>query len=72
MMESEVSHLDWVGFVPFTIIMVSLVFIILASILVKPWQPKVTLVVIGTVITLFVVFVMIFLVGGALLSIWVP
>ncbi len=70
-MESEVSHISWLGFIPFTIIMVSLSFIILASILGKPWKPKVTLIVIGSILTLYVTFVLIFLIGGAFFSLFI-
>ena len=71
-MEAGISHIDWLGFIPFTIIMVSLFCIILASILIKPWKLKVTLIVIGSIFTLFVAFVLIFLAGGAFFSLFIP
>lgn len=71
-MEAEVSHLGWLGFIPFTIVIGSLFFIILSSILVKPWKPRVTGVFIGSVLILFVLFILGFWLGGKIFGIFIP
>ena len=71
-MEAEVSHIGWLGFVVFTIVVGSLSFIILSAILGKPWKPRVTLVFIGSILLLFAGVVAILWIGGGILGIFVP
>lgn len=71
-MSTEVSHLSWLGFVPFTIVMGSLLFIILSAVLGKPRRSNVPLVLVGSLVSLFAVFVAMFWIGGGLLSLFVP
>lgn len=72
MMEAEVSHIGWLGFIVFTIVVGSLSLIILAAILGKPWKPKVTLVFIGSILLLFTGFIVASWIGGAVFGIFVP
>jgi hypothetical protein len=71
-MEAEISHIGWLGFVPFTIIIGSLFFTILAAILVKPWKLRVTLMVIGSIFLLAVFFVAFLWVGELIAGLFVP
>lgn len=72
MMDPKVSHLGWLGFIPFTIVVGSLFLIILSSILVKPWKPRVAGVFIGTVLILFVLFILGLWLGGRIFELLVP
>ena len=71
MMDAEAVNIDWLGFIVFTLVIGSLCLIILASILGKPWRPKVTLLFIGMILTLAVTFVAFTWLFGAFLSIFV-
>ncbi len=42
-MSTEVSHIPWLGFIILSIVVGSLLLIILAAILGKPWKPKATM-----------------------------
>jgi hypothetical protein len=67
-MSAEVAHLGWLGYVILAIVMGSLFFIILAAILGRPRKPKVTLLLIGTIVGLFVAVVLGMWVGGLVFS----
>ncbi len=69
-MQGEALNTDWLGFVVFAIVIGSLFLIILASILGRPWKPKVTLVFIGLMFTLAVSFVAFTWLFGKFLSIF--
>lgn len=69
-MHGETLNIAWLGFIVVGIVFGSLFLIILATILGKPWKPKVTLVFIGMIVTLAVVFVAFFWLFGAFLSIF--
>lgn len=66
------ANIAWLGLVPFTIIIGSLSLMILSAILIKPRRSKITLVFIGTILTLYTAFVSFFLIVGAFFSIFVP
>ncbi|MBI2328494.1 MAG: hypothetical protein HYU85_02485 [Chloroflexi bacterium] len=66
------SHIPWLGYITFTIVLGSLSLVILASFLVKPWQPKVTAVFIGSILTLFGGFILFTFVWGLILGIFIP
>jgi hypothetical protein len=68
-MNTEVAHIGWLGYVILTIVMSSLFFIILAAILGRPRKPKVTLLVVGTIIGLFVAVVAGMWIGGLIFSV---
>ncbi len=69
-MHGETLNIAWLGFVVVGIVFGSLFLIILASILGKPWKPKVTLTFIGMLVTLTVAFIAFFWLFGAVLSIF--
>ncbi len=71
-MINQVGHLGGLGWIVFTIIAGSLFLTILAAILVRPWKPKVTLLVLGTMLTLAIAFVLVFWLGGRIFSAFVP
>ncbi len=71
-MINQVGHIGGLGWIIFTIIVGSLFLTILAAILVRPWKSKVTLLVLGTMLTLTVAFVLAFWLGGHIFSAFVP
>ncbi len=71
-MITEVAQPMWVGFIPFTIIVGSLSLAILASILVRPALPRVTLVFVGTILTLLSTLVVTTWAGGIVFSAIIP
>ncbi len=62
MINAEVGHLSWLGFIPFGIVMGSLFAIILAATFGKPRKPRVTLIFLGSLVTLL---------GFTLVGLWV-
>jgi hypothetical protein len=71
-MINQVGHIGWLGWIVFAIVVGSLFFTILAAILGRPWKPRVTLVVVMTMLTLAVAFVLAFWLGGRIFSAFVP
>ena len=71
-MITEVARPMWVGFIPFAIIVGSLSLAILASILVRPAVPRVTLVFVGTIFMLLSALVVTTWAGGIVFSAIIP
>lgn len=71
-MINQVGHIGWLGWIVFAIVIGSLFLTILAAILVRPWKPKATLLVLGTMFTLAIAFVLTFWLGGLIFSAFVP
>jgi len=65
---SEVAHIRWLGLVVLAIVWGSLAFIALATMLFRPWKPKVVLVVLGSLLGLFVAVAGSIWVGGLVFS----
>ena len=68
----EAASPMWIGFIPFTIIVGSLSLSILASILVRPAVPRVTLVFVGTIFFLLAAFIAATWAGGVFFSSIIP
>ena len=66
------GHLEGLGYITFGIVFGSLLLVILASLLIKPWKPKVTAVFIGSILTLFGSFILFTFVSGLILEIFIP
>lgn len=62
----------WIGYIPFTILVGSLCLAILASILVRPFQARTTLVFVGTILFLFSALLVGTWGGGLLFSLIIP
>ena len=71
-MISQVGHIGWLGWITFTIVVGSLFLTILAAILGRPSKPKVTLLVLVSMATLAIAFVLAFWFGGLVFSAFVP
>jgi len=71
-MINQVGHIGWLGWIVFAIVAGSLILTILAAVLVRPWKPKVTLLVVVTMFTLAIAFVLAFWLGGNIFSAFVP
>jgi hypothetical protein len=71
-MINQVGHIGWLGWIVFAIVVGSLFFTILAAMLGRPWKPRVTLLVLVTVFTLAIAFVLAFWLGGRIFSAFVP
>ncbi len=71
-MISQVGHIGWLGWIVFAIVVGSLFLTILAAVLGRPWKPRVTLLVVVTMFTLAIVFVLAFWLGGFIFSAFVP
>jgi hypothetical protein len=71
-MINQVGHIGWLGWIVFAIVVGSLFLTILAAILGRPWKPKVTLLVLATMFTLAIAFVLAFWLGGLVFSAFVP
>ena len=69
---SQIGHIGWLGWIVFAIVVGSLLFTILAAILGRPWKPRVTLLVLMTMFTMAIAFVMTFWLGGRIFSAFVP
>jgi len=69
---NQVGHIGWLGWIVFAIVVGSLFLTILAAVLGRPWKPKVTLLVLGTMFTLAIAFVLAFWLGGRIFSAFVP
>ena len=67
-MTDQINHIDWLGAVVFAIVIGSVLCVVLAAVLGRPWKPKVTLVFIGTLLTLLVVVLVGTWVGGYIFS----
>lgn len=67
-MSGDVGHIDWLGFIVFGIIFGSLLFIVLAATFARPWQPRVTVIVLGSLFTLSVFSIAGAWVAGHLIS----
>ncbi len=67
-MINQVGHIGWLGWITFTIVVGSLFLTILAAILGRPQRPKVTLLVVLTMATLAIAFVLAFWFGGLVFS----
>ena len=68
MMPSSFGHAEGLGFIVFAIVMGSLFLILVAAAFGKPWKPKVTLLVLTTLVVLSVAVVFGVWVGGHLFS----
>ncbi len=71
-MTNQVGHIEWLGWIVFIIVAGSLFLTILAAILGRPWKPRVTMLVVVTMFTLAVAFVLAFWFGGRVFSAFVP
>ncbi len=71
-MISQVGHIGWLGWIVFAIVIGSLFLTILAAVLGRPWKPRVTLLVVVTMFTLAITFVLAFWLGGLIFSAFVP
>ncbi|MDO8716470.1 MAG: hypothetical protein Q7J73_06650 [Dehalococcoidales bacterium] len=71
-MNSEVVGPMWVGFIPFTIIVGSLSLAVIASILIRPAVPRVTLVFVGTIFSILTAFIAATWAGGVFFSFVIP
>ena len=72
-MTEQVAHIDWLGWIVFTIVVGSMFLVVLASILgPRPHKPKVTLTFIGTLLGLLGAVVGGIWIGGLLFSLFVP
>ena len=54
-MVEQLAHIGWLGWIVFAIVMGSMGCVVLAAILGKPRKPKVTLVFLGSLVTLLAV-----------------
>ena len=71
-MINQVGHIGWLGWIVFAIVAGSLFLTILAAVLGRPWKPRVTLLVVGTMFTLAIAFVLAFWLGGLVFSAFIP
>ncbi len=71
-MINQVGHISWLGWIVFAIVTGSLFLTILAAVLGRPWKPRVTLLVLGTMLTLAIAFVLTFWLGGLVFSAFIP
>ncbi len=71
-MMDQVGHIGWLGWITFAIVVGSLFLTILAAILGRPWRPKVTLLILTTMATLAIAFVLTFWLGGLVFSALIP
>jgi phosphotransferase system glucose/maltose/N-acetylglucosamine-specific IIC component len=71
-MINQVGHIGWLGWIVFATVVGSLLLTVLAAVLAKPWKPKVALLVLGTMFTVAIAFVLTFWVGGRIFSAFVP
>ncbi len=71
-MINQVGHIGWLGWITFAIVVGSLFCMILAVILGRPRKPKVILLVLGTMATLALAFVLAFWFGGLIFSAFIP
>lgn len=71
-MINQVGHIGWLGWIVFAIVVGSLFLTILAAVLGRPWKPKVALLVLGTMFTLAIAFVLAFWLGGLIFSAFIP
>jgi hypothetical protein len=70
-MMNQVGHIEWLGWIVFAIVAGSLFLTILAAFLIRPRKPKATLLVLGTMLTLAIAFVLSFWLGGLVFSLLV-
>ena len=63
-MTEPIAHIEWLGWIVFTIVVGSVGFVMLAAILGRPWKPRVTLLVIATLLALTATLVVSIWVGG--------
>jgi len=71
-MMNQVGHIGWLGWIVFAIVAGSLCLTILAAVLIRPWRLKTALLVLGTMFTLALAFVLAFWIGGHIFSALVP
>ena len=71
-MINQVGHAAWLGWIVFAIVAGSLILTILAAVLIRPWKPKEILLVVGTMFTLAIAFVLAFWLGGLVFSAFIP
>ncbi len=71
-MINQFGHAGWLGWIVFAIVAGSLILTILAAVLVRPWKPKATLLVVMTMFTLAIAFVLAFWLGGFVFSAFIP
>ncbi len=71
-MINQVSHIGWLGWIVFAIVVGSLFLTILAAVLIKPRKLKVILLVLGTMFTLVIAFALAFWLGGLVFSAFAP
>jgi hypothetical protein len=70
-MINQVGHIGWLGWIVFAIVIGSLFLAILAAVLIRPWKPKIALLIVLTIFTLAIAFVLAFWLGGLLFSAFV-
>ncbi len=68
----EVLGPMWIGFIPFSIIVGSLCLAMLSALLIRPWQPRVTFIFIGTIFFLLFALIAASWAGGLFFSLIVP
>ena len=71
-MINQVGHIAWLGWIVFAIVAGSLFLTILAAVFGRPWKPRVTLLVVVTMFTLAIAFVLAFWFVGLVFSAFVP
>ena len=71
-MMNQVGYIGWLGWIIFAIVAGSLFLTILAAVLGRPWKPKVTLLLLVSMSTLAIAFVLAFWFGGLVFSAFIP
>ncbi len=71
-MINQVGHIGWLGWIVFAVVVGSLLLTILAAVFARPWKPKLALLVLGTMLTLAIAFVLAFWFGGLVFSAFIP
>ena len=67
-MTEPIAHIEWLGWIVFTIVVGSVGLVMLAAILGRPWKPRVTLMVITALLALTATLVVSIWVGGRIFA----
>ncbi len=68
----QVAHMGWLGWIVFAIVIGSLLGVVLAATLGRPWKPTIVLTFVGTLAVLTVVVVVGMWLGGFAFSVFIP
>lgn len=71
-MVHQVAHIGWLGWIIFAIVIGSLLGVVLAATLGRPWKPKIVLTFVGTLAALSVVVVLGTWLGGFAFGVFIP